>query len=257
VRRLREAIGTDRYNGFGQLADWRSALVPGIEPRLLDGSTFELRGRLVRPESVASLTLNSFVPWLPQAETMPLAGLAGFRELHFDARCPTGVRGTPPHIELMASGPQGVAGATVHAFDYLSGRQSKLSPAYDALAVPPALAPWATLMRPRAEQGMHFRYVDVPALTKLAVGLGRIFFGRPVRLLYLFLEPLGAAGMTPFQEHRAELAWLAECTADSAVKLVPCSFHELWAQWQAEGNPPGVREIVAELSRRYAVAMPR
>jgi hypothetical protein len=112
-------------------------------------------------------------------------------------------------------------------------------------------------MRTVGEPGQQFRYVDIPSLTKLAIGLGRIFLGRPVQLLYLFLEPPEAASMAPFKEHRAELARLADSTAASGVKLVPCSFHELWEAWQTEDNPPELREIVAELSRRYAVAMPR
>jgi hypothetical protein len=256
VRRLRERIGSDRYNGFGQLADWRAGLVPGIEPDLLDNRVFDLCARLVRPDSPAALTLNSFLPWLPRMELLRLVDIDGFKELHFDARCPTGVRGTPPHIELMASGTTGVVGATVRVFDYLGRRQSKLSPAYASLSIPPALVPWTDLMRAVADQVERFHHVDVPSLVKLAIGMGRIFLNRPVRLLYLFLEPEGAAQLSPFKEHRAELARLAAATGESGVRLVPCSFHELWGEWRHGEAPPGLREIVAELSQRYAVAMP-
>lgn len=257
VRGLRERIGSDRYNSFGQLADWRAGLAPGIEPELLDGRVFDLRARLVRPDSAAALTLNSFLPWLRQMERLKLADIEGFRELHFDARCPTGVRGTPPHIELMASGPAGVVGASIRTFDYLARRQSKLSPAYATLEVPPALAPWAELMRAVADRAQRFQYVDAPALAKLAIGMGRIFVGRPIRLLYVFLEPVGAAGALPFLEHRRELARLTAWAEGSAVRLVACSFHELWGAWQRGGLPPGLREIVAELEQRYSVALPR
>jgi hypothetical protein len=257
VRRLREQIGADRYNSFGQLADWRSGLVPGIEPELLESRVFDLRARLVRPDSAAALTLNSFLPWLRQMDRLRLAGIEGFKELHFDARCPTGVRGTPPHIELMASGASGVVGASIRTFDYLGRRQSRLSSAYTALVVSEALEPWVELMRAFADRTERFQYVDVPALAKLAIGMGRIFVRRPTRLLYVFLEPAGAAGVLPFAEHRRELARLAALTAGSAVRLVACSFHELWEGWRREEAPPRLREIVAELERRYGVAMPR
>jgi hypothetical protein len=256
LRRLRETIGSDRYNSYGQLGDWRAGLVPGIEPRLVDSRMLDLRGRLARPESPAALVLNSFLPWLRQAENLPLADIVGFRELHFDARCPTGVRGTPPHIELMASGPLGAAGVTARAFDYLGGRQGKLSPAYASLALPPALASWGSLVRAVSGRSERFHHVDVPSLAKLAIGLGRIFIGRPIRLVYLFLEPIGAEGMAPFSGHRAELARLVELTRDSGVRLVPASFHEFWDIWAAGDRPAKLREIVAELGRRYAVAMP-
>lgn len=257
MRRLRERIGPDRYNGYGQLADWRSGLVPGIEPELLGDRVFDLRARLARPDSPAALTLNSFLPWLRHMERLRLAGIEGFRELHFDARCPTGVRGTPPHIELMASGSSGVVGASIRTFGYLDRRQSKLSPAYAALAVPETLRPWVELMHAVAARAERFRYVDVPALAKLAVGMGRIFAGRPIRLLYIFLEPLDAANTSPFDEHRVELARLIAMVAESGVKLVACSFHELWQGWRRDEPFPGLREIVAELEQRYSVAMPR
>lgn len=204
-----------------------------------------------------ALTLSSFLPWLEQPDGLRLAGISRFQELNFDARCPTGVRGTPPHIEVVASGPSGVVGVTVHVFDYLGLHRSKLSAAYATLEVPPSLASWAALMRADAEGRERFRYVDVPTLGKLAVGLGRIFEHRSVRLLYLFLEPVDAGGIPPFVTHRTELARVAELTQDSAVMLVASSFHELWEEWCIAETPATVREMAAQLSRKYAVALPR
>jgi hypothetical protein len=204
-----------------------------------------------------TLALSSFLPWLDQPDGLRLAGITRFRELNFDVRCPTGVRGTPPHIEVVASGPAGVVGATARSFDYLALRRSKLSAAYATLDVPSALAPWAALMRAETDGQERFRYLDVPTLGKLAIGLGRIFEHRPVRLLYLFLEPVDAGICQPFLDHRAELAWVAEQTRDSAVVLVASSFHELWEEWCVAETPATLREIAAQLSRAYAVTMPR
>lgn len=254
MRKLRDALA-----GYGPLAlgltmDRRPGLASAATA-LQDDRMRALRSRLARPETAAALTVASFLPWLPHTAALRLAGIAGFRELHFDARCPTGVRGTPPHIDFMASGPNGVAGATVRAFDYLVRRPSRISAAYTALMVPPGLMAWASLLQRESAGEGDFRHVDVVALAKLAIGLGRIFLGRPVRLLYLFLEPEAAAGLPPFSRHRDELARLAQDTAAGDVRLVPTTFHELWASWQNDETPPGVRGIVAELSRRYAVAI--
>jgi hypothetical protein len=212
----------------------------------------ELRGRLARPETAPALALASFLPWLPYLASLRLAGIEGFRELHFDARCPTGVRGTPPHIDFMASGSNGAAGATVRVFDYLARRPARISSAYATLEVSPGLQAWAAHLRGDAWTG--YGHLDVVALAKLAVGIGRIFVGRPVRLVYLYLEPQAGADAAPFRCHREELARLADATADADVTLLPLSFHELWADWQDAGTPEPVRGIVAELSRRYAVA---
>ena len=217
----------------------------------------ELGSRAQRPEGAMAMALSSFLPWMDHPEGLELAGITRFRELNFDARCPTGIRGTPPHIEVVASGPAGVVGVTVHVFDYLMPHQIKLSAGYATLQVPPAMEAWAELMRTSVAGHNPFHYVDVPTLGKLAVGLGRIFQHRPVRLLYLFLEPVDAAVFRPFVEHRMELARLTELTQDSGVTFFAISFHELWEEWCAAETPAKLRAIAAQLSRGYAVATPR
>lgn len=255
-RRLREVIGAERFSNFSHLQDWQAGLATGIPAQVMRDRLLDLRPRLMRPDSAMSLALNSFLPWLEKPEALRLAGVGQFQELNFDTRCPTGVRGTPPHIELVASGPDGVVGATVRVFDYLAMRPSSLSSAYASLAVPPSLAPWASLMRHVVNDPQDFRYVDIPALSKLAVGLGRIFVHRPVCLLYLFLEPVGVGHSYPFADHRAELARLTKLTSASAVTLVALSFHELWAEWRTGAAPAALKAVATELCRRYAVAMP-
>ena len=111
-------------------------------------------------------------------------------------------------------------------------------------------------MRHVVRDPQDFRYVDIPALGKLAVGLGRIFVHRPVCLLYLFLEPVGVGHSPPFADHRGELARLTKLTSASAVTFVALSFHELWAEWRAGAAPAALKAVATELCRRYAVAMP-
>jgi hypothetical protein len=253
VRKLRETLSSHGPLATGTMSE-RGPDVAGAVA-LQDDRLRELQGRLLRPETASALTLASFLPWLQYPDALRLAGIDAFRELHFDARCPTGVRGTPPHIDFMASGPNGVAGATVRTFDYLVHRPARISAAYAALPVPEGLVPWASLLRDQGSRRHEFRHVDVVALAKLAVGLGRIFLGRPMRLLYLYLEPEAAADLPPFRQHRDELERLVEATMNADVKLVAMTFHELWAEWQGGDTPPAVRGIAAELSRRYAVAI--
>ena len=126
-----------------------------------------------------ALALNSFLPWLDASRVLRLAA-SGFRELNFDARCPTGVRGTPPHIEVVASGPDGVVGVTVRVFDYLGPRPSSCRPPTPRLRVPEALEPWAawrasargaalsamSTCRPR--QARHRPRADLPAPARQA-----------------------------------------------------------------------------------------
>ena len=204
-QRLRDAIGAHRYGRGGKLAEWRDGLSAGVAHDLPSLRREVLRTSLARPDCGMALALNSFLPWQGRPEALRLCGTEGFAELHFDGRCPTGVRGTPPHIDVIASGPSGVVGATVRVFDYLGWRPSGLSPAYRGLQLPPSMAAWGDLLRLGNEPSSRlYRHVNALALAKLALGLGRIFARRPVRLLYLFLEPADAARSAPFAAHRAE-----------------------------------------------------
>jgi hypothetical protein len=255
--RLRDTIGPSCFGRPGQLTDWRAGLASGDQGDALSLRRSGLRESLQRPASSMALAVNSFLPWQAHSGKLALCGLGAFTEVHFDSRCPTGVRGTPPHIEVLASGPDGVVGATVRVYDYLVQPRSRLSPAYRSLELPASMRPWGDLLRDADGDERAFRHVDVLTLAKLAFGLGRIFAHRPIRLLYLFLEPTTSAHLEPFAAHRAELARLVTETRDSGVPLAAVSFEELWRDWREDDTPDSVRAVAAELCRRYAVAMPR
>ena len=256
--RLRDLLGPDSFNrATGDLLDWQAGLT--AEPQVDVPSLHRqgLRQSLQRPDSCMALAATSFLPWAPHPDRLALCGLGDFTEIHFDGRCPTGVRGTPPHIEVLASGPSGVVGVTVRVFDYLIQRQARPSPAYRSLELPARMVPWAALLREADSDQRGFRHVDILMLVKLALGLGRIFAHRPTRLLYVYLEPARASQLGPFAAHRQELARLVDGTRDSAVPLTAVSFCELWAGWRDGRAPQPVRAAAAVLGRRYAVAMPR
>ena len=250
-RRLRDAIGNDRFGGLGQLADWREGLVDGVDVAHLEQRHHALRSRLARPECAMALALNSFLPWHGHMAGLRLCGTEGFTDLQFDGRCPTGVRGTPPHVDVIAAGAKGVVGACVRVYDYLGLRPSIMSAGYRTLVVGEGMSAWAELL----SEAAAFRYLDVAALAKIAIGLGRIFTRRPVRLLYLFLEPEQAAALH-FAGHRAELAQAIARTAGSLVTLDGRSLHELWRDWCVGSAPATVRASASELSRRYGVVLP-
>jgi hypothetical protein len=258
--RLRLAIGASRFAPDGRLASWDDALVPGVDGSLLDSLAREAcAAGLRQPASPTALAINSFLNWRSAPGMLELAGFAGFRELHFAARCPTGVRGTPPLLDVVALGDQGVVAVAARSVEYLAEPGGRMAPAYGGLRLRDGLAAWGGLLGGGGEGSggrgtARFRRVDALALVKKAIGLANTFPDRRVRLLYLFLEPEDAAGLGPFAAHRAELAELAERTSGSAVELQAQSFGELWAAWSARGEPPWLRDIAARLRARYAVA---
>src|SRR5260370_2533040 len=72
------------------------------------GAGCELDGKLRAAHSSAALAVNTFGPWREDASSLQV-GEMGFRRIRFEATCPTGLRGTPPHLDLLADGDLPVA----------------------------------------------------------------------------------------------------------------------------------------------------
>ena len=255
-RALGRLRGTDRFGVDGRLLSWTDNLLPDIDPSELQaaaGLVGQLAWRAV--DSPTMLAVNSFALWHRSPDLLPLAEAVGYEVLRFDARCPTGVRGTPPHLDLLALRADRVVAVTTRCTEYLLRRRGRLAAAYDELAIPPPLAPWAAELARLREDPGRYRHLDAAALIKHALGLGRTFPDRPVVLLYLFWEPLDATRFEAFRRHRSELAAFARAVAPAAVRLESLSVCELWRQWALRDRPDWLAPLIARLEERYAVAI--
>ena len=253
---MKSEISQDAYGFDGRLNDWRDCLLGSYSAsqiaeidKLIDTS------RLRLPESGIALAVNSFLFWRETPHRLPIAGETGFTDLRFDARCPTGVRGTPPHLDLIAARGNRLVAVTSRGCDYLARRQTRLAAAYDTLNLPGTLKPWGRLLNAAREDRGRFMHVDPGSLIKFALGLGRTFTGFSLKLVYLYVEPEDASQFVAFEKHRDELSTVKEAVADSAVTFHPTSADELWRDWHQAMSDPMLRGLVAQLKRRYGVAI--
>jgi len=241
-----EAFGLD-----GRLRDWRDGLVRGVDPDLVPDDP-KLKERLRLPLSGAALAVNSFAPWQATPGELELLGLNRFDELRFHIRCPTGVRGTPPRLELLARAGRRLVGVVALGFDYLAQPRTRLSAAYWRRAERGAAEPWLALLR-ELDEGARLRHVDLAALARLALGLAHSFPDRPGTLVYLYLEPAGDPLPSPFQRHRDELALLARRFARTPIAFRYGSFSSLWRSWRQRRRPVWASPLAAALADRYEV----
>jgi len=253
---VKSTLDNDAFGFDGRLQDWRDSFVGAYEPAALsdvDGLVDASRLRVL--ESGIVLAMNSFLAWRARPHQLPMAGDHGFTDLRFDARCPTGVRGTPPHLDLIAARGSRLVAVTCRGCDYLGRKQTRLPDAYTSVDFPDALKPWGRLLDIWRDDRHQFAYADPGALVKFALGLGRTFHGYSLKLVYLYLAPNDAGSFQPFQQHRAELDMIREVVAPSSVTFCPLSATELWDDWHEAFPEPSVRGLVAALRRRYDVAI--
>jgi hypothetical protein len=256
---LAEALRQERHGDLlfanGRIRRIGDLLIDGVRDEQLPDSIDQTRLRA--PHSAAALSINSFLRWRDATDQLPLAGWTGFDAVQFEVRCPTGLRGTPPHLDLLALRGEVAVAVIVRCIEYLSRRKTAVAPSYDQLlATTPGLEPWRRQLDRLRHEPQHYRHVDPGALIKFALALGRTFPDRPTILLYLYWEPLNADRFEEFCLHRQETAELADAVGEARVTFGPQSFGAIWQEWAARGAPSWLADHVAQLRARYSVSIP-
>jgi hypothetical protein len=251
---LRDDCAREPLHADGRIRRVSDLLIEGVEhdqlPDALD------RARLRQPHSAAALAINSFLPWQEAADQLRLDRWIGFDAIQLVVRCPTGLRGTPPHLDLLALREGAAVAVTVRCTEYLSRRKSAIAPSYDRLlAATPDLDPWLRQLQQLRAAPDDRQHIDLGALVKHALALGRTFPDRPSTLLYLYWEPLDADRFDEFRQHRSELDELSQAVRDARVAFASCSFEALWRDWESQTSPAWLQAHVARLHARYSVTI--
>jgi len=256
---LAEALRAARTRRSPRVPDLRvrrmvDLLIDGVEDEQLPLSLD--RSRLRSPDCAAALAINTFVPWRRAPGEMSLAGYTGFQQMQFEVRCPTGLRGTPPHLDLMALREDAAVAVTVRCSEYLGRRKSPVAPSYDRLLEETqGLDAWRLLLQTLRSRPDSFALLDLGALIKHALALGRTFPDRQAVLLYLYWEPIDADVFDDFRRHRTELQALIEETSESRIHFQAQTFADLWSAWAERDRPIWLQDHVLRLRSRYSVAL--
>jgi hypothetical protein len=251
LRQERPGISIDTEGRVPQLHDLlvATARLPADQRHILPD-----RPRTPVDDSLA-LTANCFLPWSRSPAGLKVGELEGFSGLRFAARCPTGIRGTPPQTDLLLTGPNRVTAVVTRVTEHLTAPKTKIAEGYDQPMPEPHLAAWHELLLELRQAPQIFRLLDAVALAKHAIGLARTFPGQATTLVYLFWEPSDARRHPVFAAHRAEIELLRRRVEGSGVPILPMSLHELWDRWQAEQAGQALSDHVTALAARYDVAI--
>lgn len=249
---LRHARAGAAFSADGRIRRIDDLLIDGVHHEHLPDSID--RTRLRSPQSAAALAINTFLPWQRAPDQLPLAGWTGFDAVQFEVRCPTGLRGTPPHLDFVALRGEVAVAVTVRCTEYLSRRRTAVAPSYDRLlAATPGLDPWRWQLERLRHEPNRYRHLDLGALVKFALALGRTFPERPTTLLYLYWEPINAEEFDEFCHHRQEAAELAAAVREARVAFDAQSFDAIWRQWASHRVPAWLADHVDRLRARYSV----
>jgi hypothetical protein len=225
--------GSDTFDARGYCVSWRSNLIPsyatdGIEIDLLSGAGSELNSKFLAAYSSSALAVNAF-GWWREYPSLFQVGNRKFNSLRFEARCSSGLGGTPPHLDVLAIGAE-VFAVESKCTEWMRRKTASFVSSYDQLAIRWAGSPWVKLMLLLKKQPQHFQHLDAAQLIKHAFGLMHTFPNTRPTLLYLFWEPLNSSSWIECAKHRKEIAELANFVEPGTIEFVSKSYAELWAE---------------------------
>ena len=241
----------------GYVSTPQENLLPEIE--LVDfqtdfqqGSGNELENKFLAVHSSSALVANTFAPWKKMPSELLLCGECGFKQMSFEKKCPTGLSGTPPNLDLFVENEAIIIGVESKLSEYLTPKRPKFSASYNRDNLKDIEDKWWELLEKKREGTSQ--YLDVAQLIKHYLGLRNQKNSHKCRtvLLYLFWEPTNWNEIEVFVKHRQEIKEVSEQVAGTSIEFVAQSYPELWSEWEDQIDL-AYREHLVNLRNRYMV----
>jgi hypothetical protein len=248
----------------GRVERFEDNLLPGVEARqferdLRGGAGDELRDKFRAPYSSSALVVNSFARF-KELESKDLESdlrvdrRDGFRSICFEQQFATGLRGTPPHLDIVLAGPDHTLAIESKCTEHLGKKVPSFKDSYERLRKSDRQSkPWLDEMIAIRTGGRRYGHLDAAQLIKHAFGLANNFESGSATLIYLYWEPKNAADVRELAVHRRELEAFEKRVAGGSPRFRAISYRQLWQQWAKMDRPAWLRTHVSNLRKRYEV----
>ena len=119
----------------GYVRDVVDNLVPNVsladfEADLRAGDGNELEGKFKAVHSSSALAVNVFAPFRARGFELILPGSGSISGLEFERKCPHGISGRSPNLDVLLTGPTGVIGIESKLTETLSRHRAVFNPKY-------------------------------------------------------------------------------------------------------------------------------
>ena len=227
----------------------------------------ELKGKEGKPahflsvRSSSALCVNNFAPFKEHCTELSFLVYSGFKEAQFEKKQPTGLGGTPPHLDFYLSSPEVIIGVeskfTEHFGKKKPNHNDNLKPYLDG---------WETLKNHFSDISVDFRknilehyagegnksqYLDVAQLIKHTIGLLNNCGKKEAVLVYLYWEPLNPTIDNLFAENRHNIEMFKH-RIEQFIEFVPLSYPEFWKQYE---NDALLKDHFSKVKERYGFEM--
>lgn len=258
-------MSNSKVDEKGYTCDFRHNLLPRVLPEdfkeeLCEGDGNELRGsggkkpHFQAIHSSSGLAVNCFAPFKQNLADLMLPVGDSFASLHFEKKCPTGLKGTPPNLDILLENGKEVIGIESKFTEFLVKHPSEFADKYKKEW--PGAAYYCEEMCRIINQPQLYFHLNAAQLIKHAFGLTNTYNQKNVTLLYLYWEPANPESNCIFAKHREEINEFAERVKGSTPKFEAMSYPELWQLWRKNPNmPTWVQCHLDNLEKRYLVTI--
>ena len=241
-------VSKDGYVGCPEDNLISSVHIADFKDDMDSGSGNELKGKFRALHSSAALAVNTFATWKRNPTNLSLCGREGFTSLTFERKCPTGLGGTPPNLDVFLDNDHLLVAVESKFLEYLTPKKGFFSASYTRDNLPQSEgACWYLIDRIKEQPKQH---LDAAQLVKHYIGLRNLPLARDkeIVLLYLFWEPENWKNFEVFHRHRGEISDFASYFDELSVKFICQSYPELWDEWEQHYKNTS---HVSELWERY------
>lgn len=220
-----------------------------------DGAGSELKGKMRALHSSSALAANFFDYWTDRDKAILLCALGvdadSAKSLHFEDQFPTGLGGTPPHLDVVITLYSGFVIAIECKFTEPLGRSTGGKPKFKPSYFPSSGGLWTQVGLPQCqrlaeelrEDPRGFQYLDSGQLLKHALGLATKC-GDKFSLYYLYYDGTGDRS----KSHKREIAHFEDRVGDE-IRFKAITYQDVFHKLKvSEQINPGYLEY---LGSRY------
>jgi len=197
------------------LADFEEDLTQGAGGELIPEN--DSPPKFCATFSSSTLCVNCFAPFRNHPEQLELLGQKDFTLARFEQKMPTGLKGTPPHLDFYAENKASVIAIESKFTEILTSKSAVFKPAYENAFENLAEPSWQEMYIQLKSNPEKYKHLDAAQLCKHYLGLRHNFQGeqQEIILFYIFWEPENAIDFATYSIHRDEINNFYECVSNS------------------------------------------
>ena len=222
------------------------------------GKGTELASKFLAAYSSSALAVNAFAPLCGRVALPGSVDVEG--ETHFEQERSAWASGWLPTLDVIVERKAAPVRLFVESkcLEFLRKGATDFSAAFPKKASEHLKPEAAEVFETVYEDRYAFDPLDAAQLLKHFLAAKKVALAQQCRvvLLCVWWEPTDTEAHPVFAAHTAAAALLAAALSDPDVTVIPCSYLQLWAHWEAVGDS-ALQQHVRLLQERYAVVLSR